>query len=204
MRLYSSTNQGATWTQITSSVFAFQNAAGITTVNRVRCSGDGKYILANITNVGTQGRSLFSSDGGATWVVKNISAGLPSGFTNGVAMSRSGAVQFITWISDTGTPNSGIFRSMDYGATWAQMQGHISGANFTHIECDATGRFGWATRYVNINTQDSQAYRSEDYGATWFEAGMNSIEDIWVSGTGQFMAGVSVPNTSISNNRFLV
>jgi hypothetical protein len=196
--LYSSINQGATWTQVTSSAFT-----GLSSVNRVRCSGDGKYILANITNVGTQGRSLFSSDGGATWVVKNISAGLPTGYTNGVAMSRSGAVQFITWINDTGT-NSGIFRSMDYGATWGQMQAHIAGAKWTHIECDATGRFGWATRYLNINTQDSQAYRSEDYGATWFQAGMNSIEDIWVSGTGQFIAGVSVPNTAISNNGFLV
>lgn len=197
LSLYSSTEQGATWTQVTSSAFT-----GLSSVNRVRCSGDGNYILANITNVGTQGRSLFSSDGGVTWVVKTISAGLPSGYTNGVAMSRSGAVQFMTWISDTGT-NSGIFRSMDYGATWAQMMGHISGANFTHIECDATGRFVYATRYLNINSGGHAACRSEDYGATWVLAGMNSIEDIWVSGTGQFVVGVEVPNTSQSNNRFL-
>jgi hypothetical protein len=208
LRLYSSTNQGATWTQITSSAFEFDNAAGITTINRVRCSGDGKYILANISNVGINGRILFSSDGGATWVVKNISANLPAGFTNGVAMSRSGAVQFLTWISNTGTTNSGVFRSIDYGATWTQTYGHIAEANWTHIECDATGRFVWATRYANINTQDSQAYRSENYGYYWVPAGMNSIEDIWVSGTGQFIAGVSVPNTAVidgqQNSRFVV
>jgi hypothetical protein len=201
--LYSSENQGASWTQVTSSAFT-----GLSLVNRVRCSGDGKYILANITNTGINGRYLYSSDGGVTWVIKNIAAaGLPSGYTNGVAMSRSGAVQFITWIGETGT-NSGIFRSMDYGATWAQTQGHISGANFTHIECDATGRFVYATRYLNINTQESAALRSDDYGATWVLAGMNSIEDIWVSGTGQFIAGVSVPNTAVingvANQRFLV
>ena len=201
LRLYSSTNQGATWTQITSSVFAFDNADGITTINRVRCSGDGKYILANISNVGINGRILFSSDGGATWVVKNISANLPAGFTNGVAMSRSGAVQFLTWISNTGTTNSGVFRSMDYGATWVQTYAHIEGANWTHIECDATGRFVWATRYANINTQDSQAYRSENYGYYWYPAGMNSIADIWVSGTGQFIAGVSVPNSAVIDNQ---
>jgi len=202
--LYTSTNQGATWTQITSSVFAFQNAAGIHTINRVRCSGDGTYILANISNVGTQGRSLFSSDGGATWVVKNINAALGSGFTNGVAMSRSGAVQFITWINDTGT-NSKVFRSIDYGATWTEQFGHIAGANWTHIECDATGRYVWATRFDTINNLNPAAWYSDNYGVAWYQAtGWSSLEDVWVSATGQFVVGVSVPNPSASNNAFLV
>lgn len=202
--LYSSTNQGATWTQITSSVFAFQNAAGIHTINRVRCSGDGTYILANISNVGTQGRSLFSSDGGATWAVKNINTSLGSGFTNGVAMSRSGAVQFITWINDTGN-NSKVFRSIDYGTTWTEVFGHISGANWTHIECDATGRYVWATRYDTINNLAPNAWYSDNYGSGWYEAtGWGSLEDVWVSATGQFVVGVSVPNPSQSNNAFLV
>jgi hypothetical protein len=188
--LYSSIDQGATWTQVTSSAFT-----GLSSVNRVRCSGDGKYILANITNVGTQGRSLFSSDGGATWVVKNISAGLASGYTNGVAMSRSGAVQFITWINDTGTLSK-IFRSIDYGATWSEVSAHLSGGNWTHIECDATGRFVYATRYVNISTPIVENRRSDNYGMDWYGGGLNGVEDIWVSGTGQFVAGVSNPQGS--------
>jgi hypothetical protein len=202
--LYTSYNQGATWTQITSSVFAFQNAAGIHTINRVRCSGDGTYILANISNVGTQGRSLFSSDGGATWTVKNINSSLGTGFTNGVAMSRSGAVQFITWINDTGN-NSKVFRSIDYGATWTEQFGHIAGANWTHIECDATGRYVWATRFDTINNLNPAAWYSDNYGVAWYQAiGWSSLEDVWVSATGQFVVGVSVPNPSASNNAYLV
>jgi hypothetical protein len=153
--------------------------------------------LANISNVGTQGRSLFSSDGGATWVVKNINTSLGSGFTNGVAMSRSGAVQFITWINDTGN-NSKVFRSIDYGATWTEQFGHIAGANWTHIECDATGRYVWATRYLNVNTPDSQGWYSDNYGVGWYQAGIYGIEDVWVSATGQFVAGVSNPQSGIS------
>jgi hypothetical protein len=185
--LYSSTDQGATWTQITADVFT-----GLSSVNRVRCSGDGKYILANVTNVATQGRYLYSSNGGATWVEKNLNASLPIGYTNGVAMSRSGAVQFITWINDTGT-SSGIFRSIDYGATWTQTQAHLSGGNFTHIECDATGRFVYATRYVNISTPIVENRRSDNYGNDWYGGGLNGVEDIWVSATGQFVCGVSNP-----------
>jgi hypothetical protein len=90
--------------------------------------------------------------------------------------------------------------------SFSEVQGHISGELWKRIECDATGRFVYATRYLNVNTQTSQAYRSDSYGApgTWVPANMNSIEDIWVSATGQFMAGVSVPNTGLSNNRYLV
>jgi hypothetical protein len=94
--------------------------------------------------------------------------------------------------------------------SFSEVQGHISGELWKRIECDATGRFVYATRYLNVNTQTSQAYRSDSYGApgTWVPANMNSIEDIWVSATGQFMAGVSVPNTGVIDGlqyrRFLV
>jgi hypothetical protein len=45
---------------------------------------------------------------------------------------------------------------------------------------------------------------SDNYGSGWYQTvGWNSIEDIWVSGTGQFIIGVSVPNPFISNNRYL-
>jgi hypothetical protein len=82
--------------------------------------------------------------------------------------------------------------------------GHVAGANWTHIETDATGRYVWATRFLNINTQDSPVWYSDNYGIAWYQAAMNSIEEIWVSGTGQFVCGISVPNTGLNNNRYAV
>jgi hypothetical protein len=195
--LYTSYNQGASWTQITSSAFT-----GITTVNRVRCSGDATYILASDDSLVEDARVLYSNNGGTTWA-RQLIGDLPSGKTKGVAMSRSGAIQFATWINSAEN-SSRVLRSNDYGATWTERFGHISGANWTHIECDAMGRYVWATRFLNVNTQDSQAWYSDDYGVAWYQGGINSIEDIWVSGTGQFVCGISVPNTSLVNNRFAV
>lgn len=199
--LYTSTTQGATWTQITSTAFS-----GLIKVNRVRCSGDGTYLLASDNTEIEDGRILYSTNGGTTWA-RQAPGDLPLGRIEGAAVSRSGAIQFLTWINSAGT-DSRILRSIDYGFTWSEVSGHLSGGNWTRIESDATGRYVWATRYVNINTQDTAAYRSDNYGVTWVLAGMNSIEDIWVSATGQFMAGVSVPNTSVidglANRSFLV
>jgi hypothetical protein len=184
--LYTSSNQGASWTQITSSAFT-----GLAKVNRVRCSGDGTYLLASDNTQIEDGRILYSTNGGTTWA-RQAPGDLPSGRTEGVAMSRSGAIQYLTWINNAGD-SSRILRSIDYGFTWSEVFGHVAGGNWTRIETDATGRFVYATRYVNINSPYVEAYRSDDYGATWVSAGINSVEDIWVSGTGQFVAGVSNP-----------
>jgi hypothetical protein len=195
--LYTSYNQGASWTQITSSAFT-----GITTVNRVRCSGDATYILASDDSLVEDARVLYSNNGGTTWA-RQLIGDLPSGKTKGVAVSRSGAFQFATWINSAEN-SSRVLRSNDYGITWTEVFGHVAGANWTHIETDATGRYVWATRFLNINTQDSPVWYSDNYGVGWYQAAMNSIEDIWVSGTGQFVCGISVPNTGLNNNRYAV
>lgn len=192
--LWSSLDQGATWTQITSSVFELSNPAGIDIVNRLRCSGDGKYLIASIGNVGTGGRYLSSSDGGATWTLKTIDTAIVSGFTQGVAISRSGAVQYITWTNQAGNI-SRIYRSLDYGATWTQQAQHSGSDIFTYIECDATGRFVYVTRYVNVSTPVAPAAQSDNYGFSFSNNGLNGIEEFWVSATGQFVCGVSNPQT---------
>ena len=195
---YTSVTQGATWSQVTSDAFA-----GLNTVNRVRCSGDGRYLIASVGNVGTGVRYLSSSDSGATWELKTINATIDVGFTQGVNVSRSGAVQYITWTFQEGNV-SRVYRSLDYGTTWTQVNEN-SGNNqlFTYIESDSTGRFVWVARYINISTLGSAGYRSDDYGVTWYTTGFGSCEDIWVSATGQFAAGISIANPGQSNNRFL-
>jgi hypothetical protein len=120
--LYTSSNQGASWTQITSSAFT-----GIARVNRVRCSGDGTYLLASDNTQIEDGRILYSTNGGTTWA-RQAPGDLPVGRTEGVAMSRSGAIQFLTWINNADN-SSRILRSIDYGFTWSEVFGHISGGN---------------------------------------------------------------------------
>jgi hypothetical protein len=184
--LYTSSNQGASWTQITSSAFT-----GLIKVNRVRCSGDGTYLLASDNTQIEDGRILYSTNGGTTWA-RQAPGDLSVGRTEGVAMSRSGAIQYLTWINNADN-SSRILRSIDYGNTWTEVKEHINGGNWTRIETDATGRFVFATRYVNISTSSVETYRSDNYGIAWFQTGINGIEDIWVSATGQFVAGVSNP-----------
>jgi hypothetical protein len=194
--LWQSTNQGVNWAQITSPGFPSDAY-----IHRMRCSGDGTYLTATDFNTWFNGRYYTSSNSGSTWTARTLSA--TAGYTISLCFSRSGAIQYITWRNNVNT-SSAIYRSFDYGVTFTLVQGHISGTNWNRIECDATGRFVYATRYLNINTQDSQAYRSDDYGATWTAAGMNSIEELWVSATGQFIAGISVPNSNLSNNAYVV
>lgn len=189
--LYQSTNQGATWTLITSPGFASDAY-----ISRMRCSGDGTYLTATDLTSSYNGRYYTSSNSGTTWTSRTLSA--TAGYTNSVCFSRSGSIQYITWAT-SGNTSGVIYRSFDYGVTFTLVQGHIAdGGYWRRIECDATGRFIYATRYVNISTPLIATYRSDDYGATWVSAGINGIEDIWVSATGQFVGGVSNPQGAIS------
>jgi len=199
LAFFSSIDSGLNWSRITSSTFT-----GLTQSDRVRCSGDGTYILASDSVQIAGARFLISTDGGATWTRRTLNESLASGNTRGVAISRSGAVQFILYVNNAQT-DSRIFQSLDYGATFSEVLGHVPGAYWNRIESDATGRFVYATRFESVNAQTTAVYRSENYGASgsWVLAGMNSIEDIWVSATGQFVAGVSAPNININNDRFL-
>lgn len=159
----------------------------------MRCSGDGTYLTATDMSANLNGRYYTSDNSGTTWTTRTIS-GTP-GYTNSLCLSRSGAIQYITWAT-SGNTSSVIYRSFDYGVTFTLVQGHIAdGGYWRRIECDATGRFIYATRYSSISA-NYYIYISNDYGTTWnSNAGINGCEDIWVSGTGQFVAGVSNPQS---------
>jgi hypothetical protein len=103
-----------------------------------------------------------------------------------VCFSRSGSIQYITWATN-GNTSGVIYRSFDYGVTFTLVQGHIAdGGYWRRIECDATGRFVYATRFNTITSQ-LYVYRSEDYGTTWAPFNSRGYEDVWVSATGQFV-----------------
>ena len=181
--IYQSTNQGATWTQITSPGFASDAY-----INRMRCSGDGTYLTATDLTSSNNGRYYTSSNSGTTWTARTLSAS--AGYTHSLCFSRSGSIQYITWAT-SGNTSSVIYRSFDYGVTFTLVQGHIAdGGYWRRIECDATGRFVYATRFNTITSQ-LFVYRSEDYGTTWAQFNAPGYEDVWISATGQFVVIVS-------------
>jgi hypothetical protein len=186
---------GANWTQVTSSAFT-----GLTIAPRLRCSGDGTYLLASSENSTSAGvRALISSNSGATWAVKQIDNNSSIvGATFGVCISRSGATQYIIWDGTSNFTLSRIYRSLDYGVTWLLVSNQVVddlalNMQWDRIECDATGRFVMATRISNNNSEFPRMARSEDYGSNWLMVGGSGVLDLWVSGTGQFFAGIVKP-----------
>jgi hypothetical protein len=199
--LYTSTiidNQSVSWTKSTSPAFF----ADIIRVNRVRCSGDGIYIVATDNTLIDDGRFLYSSDGGSTWTRRPLDATLPVGRTFGVTMSRSGAIQYLTFQIAAGSSSS-IWRSFDYGATFSLISNQVTddlalNIQWYYLECDATGRFLYATRYNSSSTYP-RPYRSADYGATFTSGGSSALAgliNVWISATGQFVVGIQNPYES--------
>lgn len=192
--LYTSLDYGLTWSQFTSPSFF----AEISRINKVRTSGDGRYVIAtDNSQPGTAAKFLYSSDSGAIFTRRSLTEPTgPSGHTHGVCISRSGATQFITLknIRGDAQANSAVYRSFDYGATFVAVQNYITDSSsikayWHNIDCDATGRFVWASRYNDTST-NPWAYYSADYGATWQQASVSGIIDIVVSGSGQHIAAI--------------
>jgi hypothetical protein len=123
------------------------------------------------SSVPNNGTLYISTNGGAAWVVRNITAG-PSQ-VNDCCMSANGAIMFaavngvLGGATDNG--NGGIYRSFDFGATWTKVRNQISAGTyfFGIIKCDATGRFLVACDQSTTQTATGQIQTSDDYGSTW-------------------------------------
>ena len=196
-RVQLSTNFGVDWDNMPA-----QNLVSTSVLSHIRCSGDGKYIVLCDQAAGTHGRVYVSSDKAFNFTVHLLSQqGGVHGRTTRCAISRSGAIMYVIW-RNTANTLSAIYRSADYGATWSQVRGEITDSfGFTNgfwkkIECDATGRFVYATRGNTETTQTKMMYYSVDYGVTWVSTGQAGMNDIWVSATGQFLIGLHGPNVN--------
>lgn len=193
---YTSTDQGATWTNHNINSVTNQSPAPI--LHRIRASGDGTHLImcdeAYQSSVG--GRIFVSANGGNSWTAKYISTP-ETGYSTNCAMSRSGRYQYAIFYR---TGYTAINRSDDFGVTWSPMYNDsalypIDTGYFNKIECDATGRYVYATRVHTSNaTTNIPMYQSADFGANWTASTLAvSMADVWVSGTGQFVVGVTVP-----------
>jgi hypothetical protein len=203
--LYTSTTQGATWTS--QNMNSVTNSSPAPILNRIRANGDGMHLImcdeSYQSSVG--GRIFVSANGGNSWTAKYLSTP-NSGYSTNCAMSRSGRYQYAIFYK---TGYTAINRSDDFGVTWTPMYNDsslypIDTGYFNKIECDSTGRYVYATRvHTSNSTTTIPMYQSADFGTTWSASSLAiSMADVWVSGTGQFVAGISVPLGGLTGTRF--
>lgn len=193
---YTSINQGATWTN--HNITSVTNQSPAPLLNRIRASGDGTHLIMcdESTQPGLGSRIFVSANSGNSWTAKYLPVGQYGGSTN-CAMSRSGRYQYAIFRN---VSHTAINRSDDFGVTWTLMFDDSAltpndSGYFNRIECDSTGRYVYVTRVHSSNsTTNIPMYQSADFGANWSASSLAlSMADVWVSGTGQFVVGVSVP-----------
>ena len=175
--IWRSNDRGATWTQQPSPP-DFTNA----NPRRIRVSADGKFQLITDPRTGSLGKIYKSSDYGATWTSQNLTTATSTAFA--CAISATGQVQYVE-VSGTSdgahanNNNGGIYRSTNYGATWAYVY-TISVDNIAYVSCDATGRIVAATTGFEVIT-------TRDYGLTWRKITLNGAVAVSVSPNGNFI-----------------
>jgi hypothetical protein len=175
--IWANTPPSTTWTQQTTP----PNFGGAMPV-QMRCSGDGKYQLITDARVGSGGAIYKSNDYGATWTQQNLTGTTTRAL--GCCVNASGKTQYVVVDGTNNGANAengfgGLYRSQDFGASWARIFGVPNGQH-QRVSCDATGR------YVGLVGSFS-LYTSKDYGATWITHAILDSYSIYVSHTGDFM-----------------
>lgn len=145
--LYRSTNYGASW----DSYYTGK------TVNAMTCSGSGVYVLYQASD----GLHLSSDSGASFSLIANTSYGSAS-YT--LAINGTGKYQFNALL------NGKLYRSEDYGATWALAYDFGLPAS---VDVSNSGL------YVYVGNQG--LWRSVDYGVSWEKVNTYLINDISVS-----------------------
>ncbi len=184
--LYKSTNDGATWTQITNG-FGAQTHFGMIAVNPnnsnivIACLGSGYSFLGNLQNEGV----WRSVDAGTTWSkVINVDNAFdvvfhPSVVGKVYAAAGSGA---------------GVFVSTDHGATWTTTNTGLPLASLSRIQI-AIANSSSSILYAYIyNGTETRVYKSTDGASSWSQIsagvrlsgtydGTNWIDQAWYDAT---------------------
>jgi hypothetical protein len=187
--IVTSSNFGGNWTATGTTWSVSATAA-----TRIVISATGQFQTAvspDTTN--TFCICYISSNYGGTWsLVQVLPFAISNLFIVNVAMSASG--QYQTIVLGTGTPNSRIFNSSNYGVTWTQ------GYNINNYSCgvtiSASGQYQaliLVTSFVSI----AEIYLSMDYGNTWTNTYSYSTSTylLWfpsiaISSSGQYITSV--------------
>jgi hypothetical protein len=210
--LYISNNAGFDWGTV-----SFFNGM---TVELVKVSSSGQYMLANAYPIGGSTRTLYlSSDYGNSWLptINN------TGVINDIDVSDDG--QYIVFVK--GSTGGNVYRSTNSGTNWS-TSGTPGVSNWKSVTMSSTGQYvtlvslnSWIwvssnygasytskTAYPSTNwgavcmSSDGQyqvagrdtIYRSTDFGSTWTNVGApvsNGYGALAMSGDGQYLLGLS-------------
>ena len=210
-RLYASYDYAATWVEV-----ALNKTQGTANtwygryVNQIRCSADGLVIavcILNTTalnNIPNNGTIYVSIDGGLTWTIRSVTA--TASTVADLCMSANGAIMFAAVSGILGTNEQGdngtggIYRSYDYGTTWARVRTKVTAGAFFWgiVKCDATARFLVACELTNDFSvaPAGQIQTSEDFGGNWNwygDALAKGARSAFVSSGGNLMITIHNP-----------
>jgi hypothetical protein len=205
--IYSSTDQGTSWSQITTTVYAWTALA---------TSGAGQYVYA----VSSAQSNLFyrSENYGASWT---NTASWASYSLGNVACSQSGAIVVTTCSTNTGVvlkssnygvtfaalsmpANNGYYISMalsqsgsvmyasgtqlviskDAGLTWSYTGGILLDGQLSYLKTSADGQ------YIIAAAGGDDIYRSASFGDSWYivyQVGSGFLSGTTIDSTGEYM-----------------
>ena len=161
--IYKSTDYGVSWTALT--------GLGTNNWDGVAASDDGVYILAGVYNSVTR----LSTNGGLSGAA--ISNYMTLEARGAVAVSSTG--QFMTFGGSWGGANMYIYKSNDYGATWAVPQ-NVWPLSIYSVAMSRNGQY----QYI---TGEGIPKRSTDFGATFLDTwGSGGRYQVSMSGNGVY------------------
>jgi hypothetical protein len=163
--LYISNNGGFNWGTV-----PFFN--GIT-VDLVKVSSTGQYMLVTGYLIGTNQRILYlSSNSGSTWTSLGTISGAPSGTPNDVAISDNG--QYIVYVSGD------VYISSNSGASFSTA-GSPGVSFWRGVAMSSTGQ------YITAVSSNSQIWVSSNFGVSYTaKTGLTSWEAVAMSKDGRY------------------
>jgi len=127
-------------------------------------------------------RGVFrTKDGGKTWE-KTLEIAPDTGCADlamdpadpNVLYAGMWQVRRLPYLFTSGGPKSGLYRSLDGGATWARLTAGLPAGDLGRIALATTpARPGLV--YATVESKKSGLYRSEDRGETWTETSTSTV-----------------------------
>jgi hypothetical protein len=140
--LYRSTNNGINWSQILAKTYVKDIAINPTNTNQ---------IVVSIGNMVNSDKGIYRTINGNTaapaWT--KITSGLPASFEGSILLDNAGATELVASIgmsSSTAASNREVYRSTDFGTTWAVVGGTTATTTTNHCSYQF-----WFAHTVAIN-----------------------------------------------------
>ena len=174
--IYTSSNYGISWTDVTTLLSSLHNKNWIT----VTSNATGQYLTAAIE----LGSVYSSSNYGATW-------SSDSGPVSGQDWQPQSLSSSTTGQYQAAANGGGIYTSSNYGATWSSdsSSGPTSGLTFSSIAISTSGQNQVA---VANSVSGGHIFTSTNYGTGWTDQGNNGHwEAVTSNSTGQYLTAAA-------------